>query len=321
MKKKFFYFFITFLFVVLLCFISVFVAYFHRQNENKSMISYCSKNNTDDCYTRMFEILLPKMLVNKVWIDGAEINLISIDWSSRVDSVYALKKSDALMGYGVQDEVCFENSYSNMFNKTSYTFDCGLATFDTGDDRVKFYSECIASDKFLIENQLSTGNVHTLEQKLKQLNLWDKKVFVKMDVAEADVVALPEIINNADKITGFNIALHIRNSNAITERLPILDLINEKFVLVSRNSLYVDDNFRDKLINSKYYKGTITDGIMYLSYINKDLVDKYEVSNIQNSDKLNKNVKKLLYKEQRAVSDVSYVVTFTEKIKSFLKGK
>lgn len=320
MKKKVLLSIITVCLLVFVCISAIFIEYFHRQNENRGMISYCSVNDTEDCYTRMFELLLPKVLINKVWIDGVETDLIKFTFAARIDSLYALRKAANLLGYGVRNEVYYEDTYSRLFNKTSYTFDCGLTTFDTGDSRVKFYPECIASDNFLIDNQISTGKVHSLEQKLKELDLWNKKVFIKMDVAEADVVALPEIVKNADKITGFNIALHIRNADAIIERLPILDSINEKFVLVSRNTLSFETSFSDKLINSKYYKGMIVDGILYLSYINKDLVDKYEISNIQNTDKYYKNVKNLLYKEQIHCSDISYVVTLVEKIKSLLMG-
>lgn len=322
MKKKLFGIVLGIFALAFLYFSVAFIGYFHRQNENKNMIEYCSQNNTDECFTRMFELLLPKMLIHNAWIDGVEIDLVKLDYTSRVDSANALHKAENLIGYGVFKDVVYETEYSRLFNNYSYAFDCGVTDFDTGDKLCKFYSECIASDEFLITNQLSSGKVHTLEQKLKELNLWDKKVFVKMDVAEADTIALPEIIKNADKITGFNIGLHVRTPKSLIEKINLLDEINEKFVLVSRNTLFLDNSTNERIIHSKYYKEMINHGVFYLSFINKDMVDKYVISNIQNTDKYykKKKVSRLFYTEQIPLSDVAYVVTLTEKIKEFFKG-
>ena len=296
--------------------------YLIRQSENKKMVQYCSQNNSEECFTRMFELMLPKILINRVWIDGFETDLIKLDHTSRVDSAVALAKASNLIGYGVLDDVQYEVEYARLFNHYSYAFDCGVdSNFNTGDRLCKFSSECIASDDFLIMNQVSSGNVHTFEQKLKELNLWDKKVFVKMDVAEADIIALPELIKNSDKLTGFNIGLHIRTPKAIIEKIKLLDEINKKFVLVSRNPLYVDDNFESEIVKSKYYDGISKDGIMYLSYVNKDLVDSYKISWQQDTDKYyrDKKVSRLVYTEQVPNNDVSWVITFIEKVKAFFR--
>ena len=311
------------IFALLFVYFSVEVsAYFFRQFENKKLVQYCSQNNTEECFTRMFELMLPKVLINRVWIGGLETDLIKLDHTSRVDSAVALAKASNLIGYGVLDDVQYEVEYARLFNHYSYAFDCGVdSNFNTGDRLCKFSSECIASDAFLILDQSSSGKVHTFKQKLKELNLWDKKVFVKMDVAEADVIALPELIKNADKLTGFNIGLHIRSPKAIIERLKLLDEINEKFVLVSRNPLYVDDNFESEIVKSKYYDGISKDGIMYLSYVNKNLVDSYKISWQQNTDRYykNKKVSRLVYTAQVPNNDVSLVVTFVEKVKEFFR--
>ena len=284
------------------------------------MIEFCSQNSTEECYTRMFELMVPKILINRVWIDGLETDLIKLEHTSRVDSSVALAKASNLIGYGVLDDVQYEVEYARLFNHYSYAFDCGVdGNFDTGDRLCKFASECIASDDFLIMNQSSSGKVHTFEQKLKELNLWDKKVFVKMDVAEADIIALPELIKNSDKLTGFNIGLHIRSPKAIVERMKLLDEINKNFVLVSRNTLGLDDNYESEFIKSKYYKGLIKDGIIYLSYVNKDIVDRYKISLQQNTDKYykKKKVSRLVYTSQVPKNDVSSIVVFVEKLKEF----
>lgn len=143
-----------------------------------------------------------------------------------------------------------------------------------------------------------------------------------MDVAEGDAAVLPEIIKNVDKITGFNLAMHIRTPYQIIERKPLLDEINKNFILVSRNTLSTNDR-PEKYYDSKYYQGKISDGVIYFSYINKNLVDKYEISNTQNTDKYytKKKVTNLFDIEDVPFQDISWVVTYTEKIKSLFHKK
>ena len=321
MKKKFWCAFLSIFVIVLLYFSTSLLFYLNRQNENVGMLDFCSQTDSEECYTRMFEMLLPKILIHNVWIDGVEIDLVKLDKTSRVDSANALHIASNLIGYGVYRDTHYEEEYSRLFNAYSYAFDCGVKNFVPEDKLCKFSSECVGSDDFLIMDQVSSGKIHTLENKLKELGLLDKKVFIKMDVAEADVVVLPEIIKNADKITGINVALHIRSPKAILDRLSLLDSLNEKFVLVARNTPFFDENDVSEIINSKYYKGTLNDRVLYLSYVNKDIIDKSELLFLQNTDKYykKKNVARLFYTTQIPLSDISLYVTVNEKLKNFFK--
>ena len=60
---------------------------------------------------------------------------------------------------------------------------------------------------------------------------------------------------------------------------------------------------------------------MYLSYVNKDLVDSYKISWQQYTDKYyrDKKVSRLVYTEQVPNNDVSWVITFIEKVKAFFR--
>ena len=320
-----------FIFYILLTFfifyiIGEFSLYKFRQNKNKSMIEFCKQNNTNDCYTRMFELIIPKILINKASIDKKEIDLTAFDpLTVRIDSSVAFDNSDLLFGYGVYHNTAYEEAYSEIYDKYSYAFDCGVHSFSPKHPKCLFFSECIASDDFLIfdhmftkEMQISSGKIHSLKQKLNELNLSNKKIFIKMDVDEADATVIPEFIKNSKNITGLNIALHIKDPAAIIERLPILDALNKDFVLIARHTIRYPYNIKSRIIDSKYYKHVINTRLIYLSYINKSLLDDYSISFNQNTEKYYKE-KGLYTKDPKLeyipLSDVHYIVTLTEKAK------
>ena len=78
----------------------VFASYFHRQNENKKMVEYCSQNNTKECYTRMFELLLPKILIYKAKKDNNNLTFAKMD---RMDTLcqpfLSLRNTDVFIEY------------------------------------------------------------------------------------------------------------------------------------------------------------------------------------------------------------------------------
>ena len=189
MKKRTFFILFILLFLSSFFFIIESLLYISRQRENKSLVQYCSQNSSNDCYTRMFELMLPKLLIYNAKAEGKDIDLIAFDpLTVRIDSNLAFEKSDLLFGYGVYHTVAYEEKYSEIYNKFSYAFDCGVPTFVPKSSKCLFYSECIASDDFLIfdhlntkKMQVSSGKVHTLAQKLRELNFQDKKIFIKME--------------------------------------------------------------------------------------------------------------------------------------------
>lgn len=326
MKKKIIYVLYILLITYIFYIIVEFSLYKFRQNKNKSMIEYCKQNNTSDCYTRMFELMLPKILIKKASVNKKDIDLIAFDpFTVRIDSTIAFEISDLLFGYGVYHNTAYEEAYSQIYDKYSHTFDCGVNSFSPKHPKCLFYSECIASDDFLIfdhmftkEMQISSGKIHSLKQKLNELNLSNKKIFIKMDVDEADATVIPEFIKNSKNITGLNLALHIKDPAAIIERLPIIDELNKDFVLVARHTIRYPYNIKSRIIESKYYKHVINTRLIYLSYINKSLLDDYAISLNQNTDKyyeekgLYKNNPRLKY---IPLSDIHYIITFSEKAK------
>lgn len=320
MKKKLFYIF-TGLFLTIIIYASYCVfEYVSVQKHNQKEINFCSNENRD-CYNKMFELLLPKMLIHKVKIDSKTPELLRLDWSARLLSDYALSKADVLISYGVGYDITFENNYAKIFHKPVYSFDCGISVPPKLEAGCYFYSECIETNDFAVEfpNQTISNKVHKYTQMLEKLKLTDKKVFIKMDIAGAEKAALPQIIDNSDNITGLTIAFYFNNVESIIESLPILDKLNEKFILLSRNSLQFTTCPVD--IQSKYYKGGPCNYLFVFSYVNKNIVDKEEISWIQKTTNLYK-YKSIDENKYYPIIDnnISLVVVLVEKLKQ-LKAK
>lgn len=318
MKKKILIIFLSIILLIFAYFSFVFVEYIQRQKENLSMIEYCSQNDTDDCYARMFELLLPKLLLYNAKVDNKKLEFINLDYTSRVDSIEIMKKSDLLIGYGVFSDMDYEEAYSSFFKKRSYAYDCGTNFYNPKEPLSYFSSECLVTDNFLLNGQITSNNIHTLKQKIKELSLENKLIYIKMDIAEADAIGISEILKNKKNIVGFNIALHIRDQKDIIERIQLLEQINRKYLLVARNSPFFDLNTRNYKVKTKYYNGWIHDKIIYLSYINKDFIDEYSLSFIQNTNLYYKRNGIYKYDEILYVpyGNIKWVVYFFENIKN-----
>ena len=328
MKKKIFLGFFIVTLLILCYFLFVFIEYIYTQKTNKNMITYCSENYTDECYRRMFELMVPELLINNVKIKNDNIELINLDSQTRIDIENIIKKSDALLGYGIYFTSEYEDNYAETYNKIAYAFDCGVQNYSPKSSKCLFFSECIASDDFLIfdhmftkKMQVSSGRVHTLEQKLKELNLQNKKVYIKMDIVNADVLGIQELIKNSDNVLGFNLAIYIQSPKEIIERVPLLKELNKKFVLVSRTVPYRPSNSSYRIIDSKYTKNIQDGAFIYLSYVNKKIIDSYRVSFIQNSEKYykNKKIKGMDNIDEIPLFDISWVVVVSEMFQSVVE--
>ncbi|MCR4555245.1 MAG: hypothetical protein K5766_00325 [Alphaproteobacteria bacterium] len=127
--------------------------------------------------------------------------------------VAALELSDALMGYGIGDDISFERDFSQRFDKPSFGFDCGVQNIETGDSRCHFFSECIGTSKCLFSNQVSSGHISTFSNQLQRMGLIGKKIFVKMDIEGAEFDVIDDILSHVKNITGIVLEIHISNRN------------------------------------------------------------------------------------------------------------
>lgn len=316
-------------FCIFVYFSYIFFEYNYRQNQNNQLIKFCSVRDNKECQSRMFELILPNLLLYSAHIKGKELELIRLD-PSRIDTKVAIEKADMLFGYGIYNSASYEEMFSTLYDKYSYAFDCGVNSFKTNSEKCIFKSECIATDKYLIfdhlntkKMQISSGQVHTLSQKIKELNAEDKKIFVKMDIGDSTFEVIPELIENSENITGLNILIEINSAKKIIKYIPLLKALNKKFILINTNTPIAETNALYDTINTKYYKGALNGGCIYLSYVNKNLVDNYGIRLCQNSDKIyrNKKIGRMHNNKIIPFRDISIWVVLREKLKFILGEK
>lgn len=291
--------------------------YLYIQKQNYSEISFCS-NDGPKCFNKMFELILPKMLIHKVKINSKTPKLLRLDWSARLVSDYALSNADVLISYGVGDDLTLENTYIKNIKKPVYAFDCGISEPPYAEDGCQFYNECIATDAYTTEdkNQQTLKKVHTYKEIIDRLNLSDKKIFIKMDIVGAEKLAIPQILEHSDNITGLVVCFYFSDTNKIIEAIPVLEKLNEKFVLISRVS---DSTWTCPAdINSKYFKGNPCNYLFALSYVNKNIVEKDKITFQQKTTELYE-YKSLCDIKYRPIinNDISSIVVLVEKLKGF----
>lgn len=290
---------------------------------------YNKKSNKD--YNQMIDLLLSKVLMNNIEIKNHENKWIRLDTNPRIVEEKAINESELLIGYGLLFDADFEEAYSSYTHKPVYIFDCGVKSFNFRNPEIYFYQECIATDKFLLKeyNQISSQNIHSYAQMLKRFGLENKKVFIKMDIAGAEIDALPGVLEYSDNITGMVINFRIDDVQNIIDLMPILDEINKKFILVHRNPYsfpgFEEFSYNESIIiKSKYYFGEYSDYSLVLSYINKNLIDKNSISLNQDSAKYKETY---IFKNDRLEfigpdskynivkkDNINIIVTITEKL-------
>lgn len=227
----------------------------------------------NSCYCIMYNLLLPRLLVYKVTSNNKKLNFIKpCRYTQYIVPTLALEKADVFLGYGIWNDICFESMTSVLFNKKTYSYDCGVEKINTGTPLVSFESECIGTDKFILteENQVSSGKIHTFGQKIKDLKLENKKYFIKMDIAGAETEVFSDILKHSDNITGISFVLRCNNPAKIAKSVEMLRQIEKDFILVYRNILSVENYMHCKC---KYSDSHFSKPIS-LTYINKKLVDK-----------------------------------------------
>lgn len=182
----------------------------------------------------------------------------------------ALERSDAVLGYGVSDDISFEEDFSNKYNKNSYGFDCSIDKIDIENSLVRFIPECIASG----DTSKSKNNFSTFKQQIQKLGLENKKLFIKMDIEGAEYDAFPDIIDYSENITG--IAMEIHTNEGLEKALSLISTINQNFYLVNLH----ENNCHGKTFTAPNATGEISE-LIQLSFINRNLIKKASLSDDQ----------------------------------------
>ena len=288
-----------------------------------------------ECFKKMYHLLLPKLLVYKTKRNNKPIwDFYKVSNSFSLSN-YAISLSDAVLSWGIGEEweVKFEEYVSYRYKIPVYLFDCGVKpeTLDKLSKKFKaegknicIQNECLGCDKYLLYGAKSSKKIHSFSQKLKELNLEDKKVYLKLGIPEPQEY-IEDILKHKDNITGISVNVDIWSSKHCLDILKFFNALNNDFILVSRKVITrnaVSGNFEnDKDIVSPNIKYINPKNIFHYSlvYINKNYIDSAYLPLIQNNANTGYNIN-LTRNKLLPYSSIDSIVVFFEKIKA-LKNK
>lgn len=275
---------ILLLIIVLLTFFISSFFYLYELEQSKKDIPKCyfqdttiySINETfnpgnNGCYEKMLKLLYPKILVHKVKYKNEQLDVINIGILFFLDEL-AFKNSDAVFSYGIgpnQDDNTFELQIAKKTKKPIYAFDCGLTAkeikeYNQISNNLHYFDECIGSDNYLMYNKKSSGKIHTLGQKLKELNLTNKKVYLKLGIPEPHLY-VDDILKYKDNITGISVVIDFWSPKYIIDSTNFLRKLEKDFVLVSTYYFCIYD--------ISFYKNFLIPSAS-ITLINKNLIEK-----------------------------------------------
>lgn len=188
----------------------------------------------------------------------------------------ALQEADVIMGYGISDDSSFEESASRIYGKRSYGFD-GSVTLE---DKVSHPLFHFSPTYIISDEQMKTfGGVPTkyssFDQHLKIFQLEDKKIFVKMDIESNEYKSMPDVLRYSPQITGISFELHFLAPEQVTQALHLLKQFEKDYLLVHLHGHNLHGRF--EVPNAR---GAVP-LLLELSYINKNLVTHFELSDNQ----------------------------------------
>lgn len=178
----------------------------------------------------------------------------------------SIDNADVLLGYGISDDISFEEEFSSKFHKKSFGFDCSITTIETNNNLVKFIPECLGTSDYS-DHKIST-NISTFKEQLQKLDLENKKIFIKMDIEGAEYEVFSDILNDTRNITGIAMELHLNTwTNNFEKAISLLSAINQHFYLVNVHG----NNCSEETFEAKNVEGGVS-RLLQLTYINKNLV-------------------------------------------------
>ncbi len=323
---------ITIVFIIIILSVNIF-NYFKIQENNEKHVEICKEKNENfidsvgsakdfnnelpgvindpkSCYCRMYTRMLPRLLVYKVKNNNKKLEFIRPSRETAIVPTIMLEKADAFISYGIGDDIDFEYVISELYKKNLYLFNCGIRKIDKKNEYIFFESECIESDKYITQiGQVSSGRIHKFGNKLKELKLEDKKVYLKMNIAETELEVIPDVIKYHKNLTGITVDIMLNNSNNIIKYEKLLKDIEKNFVLVARNESpikkYCDCNYKNNYISQ----------IISLTYLNKEYADEKHMPFKQSYNE--KSDYKQLYFPGFCLSkfDIDWKLILSEKIK------
>jgi hypothetical protein len=188
----------------------------------------------------------------------------------------SLQKADALLGYGIADDISFEEAFCDLYKKPAYGFDGGIEGIKSHNKLFTFMKECISSNKFLYGGEQPSVKISTFPQQLDRLKLKNKKVFIKMDIEGAEFEAFPDILPYHQNITGIAFEMHFKSLENLKKAIALLSDLEKEFILIHVHG----NNACGSGFSTKDVRGKVR-YMLELTYINKNLVTTFELSKNQ----------------------------------------
>lgn len=190
----------------------------------------------------------------------------------------AIQKADVVLGYGILNDISFEEQASAIYQKPAYGFDCTSPSPHIENKEVSFVSSCIVSNDCIASgaencSSFNREKISSFDQQLDTFNLRGKKIFIKMDIEGNEYDTIPDILRHATNVTGIVMEIHFMDDAQITKALNLMQALNKDFLLIHvHGNSYCQHRF-----TTKHALGSIT-RVSELTYINRNLVSNYAFS-------------------------------------------
>lgn len=181
----------------------------------------------------------------------------------------AMQVADVVIGYGIANDISFEESTTAIYGKPSYGFDCACPVIQPKHKDCHFIPSCVVNNNSI----KPFPSYATFDQHLNMVGATGKKLFVKMDIEGNEYDTLPDILQHAFNITGIVLEIHFMESAQIAQALHLLQMLDKDFLLVH---VHGNNYCRDNFVTTNA-RGNIA-RVLELSYINRNLVQNYEIS-------------------------------------------
>jgi hypothetical protein len=184
----------------------------------------------------------------------------------------AINNTDAVMSYGIADNISFEMGIIKKFGLDVYAFDCGIKEAPGKDDKLHFYSECIGSDAFIYKWQKSSQKISSYNDQIKKLKLEHKRIYMKMDIDGSEYESFEGIPDSLFiTIQGITIELHSLKSRKVrVKAIKLLKTFNNYFTLIHVHGNNFEDPF--PLIGKNFPR------VIELTYISNNYVKSKRIS-------------------------------------------
>jgi hypothetical protein len=184
----------------------------------------------------------------------------------------ALEKCDILLGYGISDDISFEQDFIKYTGKTAIGFDC-TTKLESPQQKLTIVKECVVSNP----EQSSLQPASTFSDHIQRYQLENKKIFIKMDIEGGEYEVYRDLLKYASQITGIVLEVHIeeKNKKNIPDLVRLIKAFEKDFYLVH---LHMNNYSKVMDLDFPVFKGGLSHAFE-LTFIHKNMVSDAKLKN------------------------------------------